>query len=77
MWPFLSSYSQIHYDDTFKSDTSDVTGYINSMVTQLQAHMCQISLGTQIRIEVSMILLNSSRIINSEQLNSGMQIALT
>jgi len=42
---------KIHYDDTFYSDTSDVTGYIDSMVTQLQAHMCQISLGTQIKIE--------------------------
>ena len=56
MWSFLFSYSQIHYDDTFNSDTSDVTGYIDSMVTQLQAHMCQISLGTQIRIEVSIYL---------------------
>jgi len=42
---------KIHYDDTFNSDTSDVTGYINSMLTHLQAHMCQISLGTQIKIE--------------------------
>ena len=73
MWSFFSSYSQIHYDDTFKSDTSDVTGYINAMVTQLQAHMCQISLGTQIRIEVSMIWLNFSRIINTEQLNFNLE----
>ena len=73
MWSFLFSYSQIHYDDTFNSDTSDVTGYIDSMVTQLQAHMCQISLGTQIKIEVSMILLNSSIIINSEPLNFNLE----
>ena len=69
MMSTISAYSQIHYDDTFNSDTSDVTGYINSMLTHLQAHMCQISLGTQIKIEVSIILLYSSRIVNSEQLN--------
>ena len=46
---------QIHYDDTFNSDTSDVTTYINSMVTHLQAHFCQISLGTQIQVEVSIL----------------------
>lgn len=69
----IFSYWQIHYDNTFNSDTNDVTGYINSMVTQLQAHMCQISLGTQIKIEVSMILLNSSMIINSEQVNFNLK----
>merc|ERR1712051_490124 len=42
---------KIHYDDTFNSDTSDVTIYIDSMVTHLQAHFCQISLGTQIQVE--------------------------
>lgn len=31
--------------------TSDVTTYINGMVTHLQAHFCQISLGTQIQVE--------------------------
>ena len=51
----IFSNPQIHYDDTFNSDTSDVTTYINSMVTHLQAHFCQISLGTQIQVEVSIL----------------------
>ena len=48
-------YSQIHYDDTFNSDTSDVDGYINSMLTHMQSYFCQISLGTQIQVEVSIV----------------------
>merc|ERR1712156_842260 len=42
---------RIHYDDTFNSDTSDVTTYIDAMVTHLQTHYCQVSLGTQVHIE--------------------------
>ena len=56
IWNIFStifSNPQIHYDDTFNADTSDVTTYIDSMVTHLQAHFCQISLGTQIQVEVS------------------------
>ena len=58
IWNIFStifSNPQIHYDDTFNSDTSDVTTYIDSMVTHLQAHFCQISLGTQIQVEVSIL----------------------
>ena len=43
---------QLHYDDTFNADTSDVTGYLDGMVTHLQSHFCHISLGTQIQVEV-------------------------
>jgi len=42
---------KIHYDDTFNADTADANGYLDEMVTHLQAHFCQISLGTQIQVE--------------------------
>jgi len=42
---------KIHYDSTFNANTKDSTTYLNDMVTHLQAHFCQISLGTQIHIE--------------------------
>merc|ERR1711935_282220 len=42
---------KIHYDSTFNADTSEVTTYLDGMVTHLQTHFCQISLGTQIQIE--------------------------
>jgi len=42
---------KIHYDSTFNADTSDVTTYLDQMVTHVQAHFCQISLGTQIAVE--------------------------
>ena len=45
-------YVQIHYDSTFNADTSDVNTYLDQMVTHVQAHFCQISLGTQIAVEV-------------------------
>jgi hypothetical protein len=43
---------RIHYDDTFNADTSDVSGYLDQMVTHMQTHFCQTSLGTQIKLEV-------------------------
>merc|ERR1711935_489270 len=42
---------KIHYDSTFNADTSDVSSYLDQMVTHVQSHFCQISLGTQIHIE--------------------------
>ena len=43
---------QIHYDDTFKYDTSNPRQYIDKMMTHLQSHFCLNSLGTNIQIEV-------------------------
>ena len=43
---------QLHYDDTFNTDTSDVTNYLDGMVTHLHSHFCHPSLGTQIQVEV-------------------------
>jgi len=42
---------RIHYDDTFNDDTSDVTTYLDAMMTHLQTHYCQTSLGTQVHVE--------------------------
>ena len=43
---------QVHYDTSFNADTSDVTSYLDQMLTHVQSHFCQISLGTQVHIEV-------------------------
>merc|ERR1711971_1511869 len=43
---------KVHYDTSFNADTSDVTSYLDQMFTHVQSHFCQISLGTQVHIEV-------------------------
>merc|ERR1711971_1482063 len=43
---------KFHYDSTFNADTSDVTTYIDEMVTHMQVHFCQTSLGTQLALDV-------------------------
>merc|ERR1711971_83889 len=43
---------KFHYDSTFNADTSDVATYIDQMVTHMQTHFCQTSLGTQVALDV-------------------------
>jgi hypothetical protein len=43
---------KVHYDTSFNADTSDVNSYLDQMFTHVQSHFCQISLGTQVHIEV-------------------------
>ena len=48
----ISFQTQIHYDDSFKANTTDINYYLDQMVTHMQTHFCQTSLGTQIKLEV-------------------------
>ena len=56
---------QVHYDTSFNADTSDVNSYLDQMFTHVQSHFCQISLGTQVHIEVRLHSFQNSIFLKS------------